>query len=104
MRIPIVMGGCPADDDAVLVEAGQTMPAAGYAVEFAAGKAGHPLSCACCTQRGPVADALGRMFRARATGAAPFFKRVVVLASAAGQASVHAALMDDVVTGARYQA
>jgi hypothetical protein len=103
MRIPIVMGLEPAATDAVLVEAGGIMPAVGHVVEFTVAKAGHPLACACCTLRGPVADALSRVFRERATGAAPFFKRVVVLASANGEAAVRQALVQDVVTSARYR-
>jgi hypothetical protein len=80
------------------------MPDSGYAVRFALGLPGHPLACACCTLRGPAADALGRMFRERATGVAPFFSRVVVLASAAGEAAVGEAVEGDVVVRARYRA
>jgi G3E family GTPase len=81
------------------------MPATGYAVRFALGpgQPGHLAGCACCTLRGPAADALTTMFRARATGAAPFFTRVVVLASPDGQAAVRAALTQDVVTRARFR-
>ncbi len=105
MRIPIILGGEPAPGDAFLVEDGADMPDAGYAVRFALGaaKPGHFAGCACCTLRGPAADALTAMFRARATGAAPFFSRVVVLASPEGAAAVRAALHDDVVTQARFR-
>jgi hypothetical protein len=103
MRIPIVIGGKPEPADAVLVEDGFDMPASGYAMRFALGLPGHALGCACCTLRGPAADALGRMFRERATGAAPFFSRVVVLASHEGEAAVREALENDVVTQARYR-
>ena len=106
MRIPVVLGGGAAAgrDDAWLVEDGADMPPEGYAVRFAISPPmlGHIAGCACCTLRGPVADALTRMFRARATGEAPFFMRVVVLASPAGEAAVREALIDDVVTAARY--
>jgi len=103
MRIPVLFGGAPTPDDAFLVEDGADMPA-GYAVGFAlpAQKFGHVLACNCCSSRGPAADALTRMFRARATGAAPFFKRVRVLASAAGEEAVREAIASDVVTAARY--
>jgi hypothetical protein len=106
MRIPIVMGVEPAPEDAFLVEDGADMPSAGYAVRFALGgvKAGHAFGCVCCTLRGPAADALSRMFRERATGAAPFFRRVVVLASPEGEAAVRDALAADVVTRARFRA
>jgi hypothetical protein len=94
MRIPVVIGGAPGEGDA-----------AGYAVRFAlgVGKPGHVAGCVCCTLRGPAADALTTMFRARATGVAPFFRRVVVLASAAGEDAVGQALEGDVVTRARYR-
>jgi hypothetical protein len=105
-RIAVVMGGAPGEGDAALVEDGHDMPAAGYAVRFAlgVGKAGHVVGCACCTLRGPAADALTAMFRARATGVAPFFRRVVVLASPAGEAAVEEALAGDVVARARFRA
>jgi hypothetical protein len=43
------------------------------------------------------------MFRARATNAAPFFTRVIVIASSAGQDAIRAALSNDVLTSARYR-
>jgi len=103
MRIPILFGGQPDPTDAVLVEGGREMPGCGYAARFALGLPGHMLGCACCTLRGPVADALGRLFRDRATGVAPFFPRVVVLASPAGEAAVRSAITEDAVTRARYR-
>jgi hypothetical protein len=104
-RIPIVMGGVPHPDDAALVEDGQNIPKTRYAMRFAlaGSKPGHIAGCACCTPRGPAADALGAMFQARARGDAPFFKRVVILASPQGEAAIRAALTDDVVTRARYR-
>ena len=75
--------------DAVLVEDGRDMPESGYAVRFALGLAGtHSLGCACCTLRGPAADALGRLFRERATGAAPFFRTGGRAGLPAGEAAV----------------
>jgi hypothetical protein len=105
MRIPIVMGVEPSAGDAVLVEDGHAMPKTGYAVRFALGaaKPGHFAGCACCTLRGPAADALNALFRARATGAAPYFKQLVVLASPDGEAAVKAALVEDVVSAARFR-
>jgi hypothetical protein len=114
MRIPVLFGrpmhtGGGEANDAWLVEDGATMPPDGYAVRFAlpaqkfgAAGSGHSIGCACCTLRGPAADALTRMFRERAIGAAPFFKRIRVLASPAGEAAVRDALQGDVVTAARY--
>ncbi len=64
----------------------------------------HPLGCACCLPRGPVAVALGRLFLARARGEAPLFDTVIaVTRGAAGAAAVRAALTDDVVTRARFR-
>ncbi|HQT39892.1 MAG TPA: hypothetical protein PK231_10735 [Acidocella sp.] len=103
MRIEIVMGGSPGTTDAVLAEAGHQVPSDTYAVTFAPGKPGHVIGCTCCTPRGPVADALTAMFRARATGKAPFFHRVVVLASPEGEAVVREAVVSDVVSAARYR-
>jgi hypothetical protein len=104
MRIELVFGGEPGPEDAALVEDGHAMPETGYAVRFALAAFGHAPGCACCTLRGPAADALGRMFRARATGAAPFFRRVMVCASEAGVAAVREAVATDVVTMARFRA
>jgi hypothetical protein len=103
MRIEIVMGGKPGSTDAVLAEAGHETPSGSYAVTFAPGKPGHVIGCTCCTPRGPVADALTAMFRARATGKAPYFKRVVVLASPEGETVVRDAVANDVVSAARYR-
>lgn len=103
MRIPILIGGDPEPADAVLVEDGLDMPKTGYAVRFTPALPGHALGCACCTARGPVAEALGRLFRERATGKAPFFARILVLASAAGENAVRMAVAEDVMTSARYR-
>ncbi len=121
MRIPVFFGaatgqaaaggaaaGQAAGETAWLVEDGLAMPDEGYAVGFIlpppkfGEAAGHPAGCFCCTPRGPAAEALTRMFRARSMGTAPFFKRIVVLGSAAGSAAVREALAQDVVTKARY--
>ncbi len=101
MRIPIVMGAEPERQDAVLVEDGHPMPATGYAQRFVASS--HIPGCACCNPRGPAAEALTRLFRDRAIGAAPFFHRVVVLASPSGEAAVREAVAKDVLTRARYR-
>jgi hypothetical protein len=64
----------------------------------------HPVGCACCAPRGPVAEALGRLFLARARGESPWFRSVVaVTRSAAGVDAVRAALSADVVTSARFR-
>jgi len=106
MRIPVVFDDTDAGPaDAWLLEEGRTAPAWAYAVTFALPNSpfGHATGCACCTPRGPAADALAAMFRARATGTAPFFGRVIVLASAAGEAAIRAAVEADVIASARYR-
>ncbi len=105
MRIPVLFGSLQAEtDDVWLLEAGAEPPVSGYAERFtpAPAKFGHIQGCNCCTPRGPAADALARMFRARATGTAPFFKRVIVLTSPEGEAAVRQAIASDIMIAARY--
>jgi hypothetical protein len=67
-------------------------------------EAGHVAGCTCCVARGPVAEALGRLFRARAVGEVAFFTRLgVVPASAGGEASVRQALETDGLASACYR-
>jgi len=106
MRIPVLFGTPPAETDDVYLAEGDGGPAlSGYAEQFTLPEAkfGHVVGCTCCTPRGPAADALARLFRARATGCAPFFKRVIVRASAAGEAAIRAAIASDMLTAARYR-
>jgi hypothetical protein len=64
----------------------------------------HPLGCICCAPRGPVAEALGRLFLARARGEVPWFRSVIaVTRSPGGAEAVRAALTGDVVTTARFR-
>jgi hypothetical protein len=102
-RIPVLFGQQPEAMDAVLAEEGVAVSAAGYVLRFAPGAA-HVLGCACCVARSPAAEALAALFRARAMGTAPYFSRVVVLASPAGEASLRAALEGDALARARYRA
>ena len=104
MRIPVLFGSARTEaDDAYLAEGGAPA-ASGYVERFTLppAKFGHVQGCTCCTPRGPAAEALARLFRARATGAAPFFKRVIVIASPVGEAAVREAIARDVVTAARF--
>jgi hypothetical protein len=64
----------------------------------------HPPGCTCCAPRGPVAEALGRLFLARARGEVPWFRSVVAVThSTTGAEAVRAALTGDVVTTARFR-
>ncbi|MDR3505614.1 MAG: hypothetical protein P4L52_05180 [Acidocella sp.] len=102
-RIPVLFGQQPEAKDAVLAEDGVAVPEADYVLRFAAGGA-HGAGCACCVARSPAAEALAALFRARAMGAAPYFSRVLVLASPAGEAALRAALENDALARARYRA
>ena len=93
-------------DEALLVEGEAPVPAGHPKARFrlAPGLAGHPVGCVCCTPRGPVAEALGRLFLARARGEVTFFRSVVaVAATPAGEAAVRAALAEDQVSAGRFR-
>ena len=103
-HIPVYQGGAVTADDAVLAETGYDAPGSAYVARFGLpGFPRHQPGCGCCGARSPAASALSALFLARATGNAPFFRRVVVLASTAGWAEVEAALTQDVVTRARFR-
>lgn len=101
--IPVYHGGVIKVGDAVLAQKGYEAPAFSYVMWFEPARAGHRFGCSCCTARSPVAYALAALFRARATGEAPFFQKVVVLADAAGWADVQATLANDTLTRARFK-
>lgn len=107
-RVPVrfASADAAARDEALLVEGEAPMPA-GHAVarfRLAPGLIGHPVGCACCTPRGPVSEALGRLFLARARGEVAFFRSVVaVVATPAGEAAVRAALAEDQVSAGRFR-
>ncbi len=102
MRIPLVFEGEQANA-AYLVEVGLAAPAAAHAASFTLPVTTHFAGCGCCRPRGPVVEALTAMFRARATGAAPYFQQVVVRASPRGEAAVRDAIARDTVVRARYR-
>jgi hypothetical protein len=93
------MGGTPGPDGAVLVESGLPAPPGAYSFTAAS----HPAGCLCCALRSGAGDALAALFRARATGKAPFFKTLSVIASATGQAAIRHAIETDVLCQARYR-
>lgn len=107
MRVPVSLC-CPEQDAepgpvAYLLEGDAVAPEGEFAVRFTLPAIRHFVGCACCAPRAPAAAALGALFRARATGAAPYFQRVVVSASAAGIAAVRGALANDAVAAARFR-
>ncbi len=94
-----MFGGTPGPTDVVLAEAG--VPAPPGAHVFTA--ASHAPGCLCCTPRSCAAAALGQLYRDRATSKVPFFNRVVVTATAAGQLALRHTLATDVLCQARYR-
>jgi hypothetical protein len=96
-RIPVAVGpaAMARADDAVLAEA--DLPRSGMT-----GAPGHPAGCACCLSRGAMAQALHRLFLARARGEVPFFRRVVV--AAPDGAALAEALTGDAFVSGRYRA
>jgi predicted protein tyrosine phosphatase len=101
-RIPVVFGQQPEPDDMVLLEEGLDAPAVGHVWRFVSALPGHMPGCACCVARSPAAAALAAAFRARATGQAPYFKRLLVLAKAGGRLDIETALAQDILCRARF--
>jgi hypothetical protein len=107
-RVPVRFGSIDAagPDAALLVEGDAVVPAGHVMARFRMGPSliGHPFGCACCMPRGPVAEALARLFLARARGEVAFFRSVVaVVATPAGEAAVRAALAEDQVSAGRFR-
>jgi hypothetical protein len=107
-RIPVRFDATDAvtGETALLVEGDVAVPAGHVVGRFrlVPGVSGHPWGCACCTPRGPVADALGRLFLARARGDVAFFRSVVVVVTTpAGEAAVRAALAENQVSAGRFR-
>jgi len=104
LRIAILVGTLPAPGDALLVPLGSRIPAGFYGINVALDAASHhPLGCACCAQRGAIPAALAAMFRARATGTAPFFKRIIVLAPQSIRPVIEQAVREDIFAASRYR-
>lgn len=92
-------------EDALLIEGDAPAPPGHAMARFVLPeKPAHPIGCACCLPRGPVAEALTKLFLARVRGEVAFFRAVVALpASAAGAAAIRAALADDPLVSARFR-
>jgi hypothetical protein len=110
-RIPVLFAEAAAagPDDAVLVagDAPDVLVAGDAPDVLVAADApvptGHAAGCTCCAPRGAVADALSRLFLARARGETPFFRRVVVAAGPEAETQVRAALDRDAFLAGRYR-
>lgn len=92
-------------EDALLIEGDAPAPAGRVVARFALPEQpAHPIGCACCLPRGPVAEALTKLFLARVRGEVAFFRAVVAQpASAAGEAAIRAALADDPLVSGRFR-
>ena len=91
--------------DAVLIEGTAPEPEGHPVARFTLPVTGHFSGCACCLPRGPVAEALSRLFQARARGEVAFFRAVMAVpATAAGETAIRAALAEDVFVAARFRA
>jgi hypothetical protein len=97
--------GSPEAGEAALVEGDAPAPSGQPTARFhlKSGLAGHVPGCACCVQRGPAAEALGRLFLARARGEVAWFRTVAVLATPAGEAAVRAEVARDQVSAGRFR-
>jgi hypothetical protein len=92
MRVPVLAG------DPALAGAGDVVqPWSGQ------GATAHPAGCTCCRPRASFAEALARLFFARARGGVPFFARVIVPCAPDDEAARAAALAADPVTAARFR-
>src|SRR5271166_3685784 len=112
-RIPVRFGSPDeaGPDDALLTvtdgrgpgaAGGQGVPTVGFCLPEADGA--HPAACLCCLPRGPVAEALGRLFLARVRGEVPFFTAVLAVPrDARGEAAIREAVRDDPLLSARYR-
>jgi hypothetical protein len=103
-RVPVHFGAAEAGE-AVLAEGEASAPDSAPVARFRLSPArpGHAPGCACCIPRGPVAEALGRLFVARARGEVAWFRSVAVVASPSGEAAVRAALAEDQVCAGRFR-
>lgn len=102
-RIPLRFGALPREEELVLLEDGLAPPCSGLIWRFSRNISEHMPGCSCCAARSKAASALGAAFRARATGAAPYFTRVLVLASPEGRMDVLAAMAQDLLCRARFR-
>lgn len=88
---------------ALLIEGDGPVVAGAAVARFAATPGRHPPGCACCTPRGPIAAALGRLFVARGRGEVPFFREVIAVLDAASVPALHQALETDPMLAGRYR-
>ena len=97
--------------DALLIEGEADAPEGATHARFTLSDSGtlaqgtaHPSGCACCLPRGPVAEALSRLFLQRVRGEVAYFSEIVAVpGSPDGEAAIRAALQTDPVIAARFR-
>ena len=104
-RIPVhilALGATPAPGMAVLAEAPAEASAPAMAIFTLEGA--HVPACACCGARGPVAEALDRLFLGRVRGAHPWFTAIAALPRNAESAeAIRRTLREDQTSSARFR-
>ncbi|HEX5327130.1 MAG TPA: hypothetical protein VFW75_10725 [Acetobacteraceae bacterium] len=94
-------------DSALLLEGDEPAPAGRLIARFVIRRPAraHPVGCVCCAPRGVAAEALSRLFLARARSEVGFFREVVVVSrTMAGRAAIHAALDHDPLVSSWFRA
>ena len=104
-RIPIHLlkpGETPAPGMALLAEAPAEVSATAMALFSLTGA--HVPACACCGVRGPVAEALDRLFLGRVRGTLPWFSAIAALPQSAEAAeAIRQTLREDQASFARFR-
>jgi hypothetical protein len=102
-RIPVVFAALSdlGPGDALLTDGPATAPIVARFAPESGGLADHPAGCLCCVARAPAADALVRLFLARARADVAFFRRVVAVVG--NPEAVHAALRTDAMVTGRFR-
>ena len=105
VRLRIGTADTAGPDDALLIEGDAAVPDGRVHARFALPEAAsHSIGCACCLPRGPVAEALSRLFLLRVRGDVKFFPEVVAVPrSVVGEAAIRAALQEDPMVMARFR-
>ena len=95
-------GESPAPGMAILAEAPAAALAPAMAVFTLEGA--HAPACACCGARGPVAEALDRLFLGRVRGEFPWFTAIAALPrSDDGAEAIRRTLREDQASSARFR-
>ena len=104
-RIPVHLltpGETPAPGMALLAEAPAEVSAPAMAVFTL--KGAHAPACTCCGARGPVAEALDRLFLGRVRGELPWFTAIAALPRSTYSAeAIRRTLREDQASSARFR-